>query len=125
MLERRSINRVEFLANSVIVDKQTLTKYFGQVKNISPMGIAITGDKKVPNLVGRDVIVVAETMIMYAEAVREDQELGEKKSIAFKARKFTPDVLQYLFEHIGEDADSDDTDADTDTDNEAGTESEG
>lgn len=104
MQERRSINRVEFLANSVIVDKQSLAKYFGQVKNISPLGIAITVDKRVPDLVGRDVIVVAETMIMYAEAVREDKELGEKKSIAFKARKFTPDVLQYLFEHIGEDA---------------------
>ncbi len=104
MQERRSINRVEFLANSVIVDKQSLAKYFGQVKNISPLGIAITVDKRVPDLVGRDVIVVAETMIMYAEAVREDKEVGEKKSIAFKARKFTPDVLQYLFEHIGEDA---------------------
>lgn len=105
MQERRSINRVEFLANSVIVDKESLSKYFGQVKNISPLGIAITVDKRVPNLVGRDVIVVAETMIMYAEAVREDKEMGEKKSIAFKARKFTPDVLQYLFEHIGEDTD--------------------
>ncbi len=103
MLERRTINRVEFLANSAIVDKETLAKYYGQVKNISPLGIAITVDKKVPNLVGKDMIVVAETMIMYAEAVREDQEEGEKKSVAFKARKFTPDVLQYLFEHIGGD----------------------
>ena len=101
MEERRTINRVEFLANSVIVDKQSLEKYYGQVKNISPLGIAITVDKRIPNLVGRDVIIVAETMIMYAETVREDQEAGLKKSLAFKARKFTPDVLQYLFESIG------------------------
>ena len=105
MQERRSINRVEFLANSVIVDKESLSKYFGQVKNISPLGIAITVDKRVPNMIGRDVIIVAETMIMYAEAVREDKEIGEKKSIAFKARKFTADVLQYLFERIGDEED--------------------
>ncbi len=103
MEERRIINRVEFLANSVIVDKETQAKYYGQVKNISPLGIAITVDKRIPNLVGRDVIVVAETMIMYSEAVREDKEEGNKKSLAFKARKFTPDVLEYLFEHIGSD----------------------
>jgi hypothetical protein len=105
MQERRTINRVEFLANSVIVDRQSLEKYYGQVKNISPLGIAITVDKRIPDLVGRDVIIVAETMIMYAEAVREDHEEGMKKSLAFKACKFTPDVLQYLFESIGGDED--------------------
>ncbi len=105
MEERRTINRVEFLANSVIVDKETLVRYYGQVKNISPLGIAITVDKRIPDLVGRDVIIVAETMIMYAEGVREDHEMGNKKSVAFKAKKFTPDVLQYLFEHIGDDLD--------------------
>ena len=101
MQERRTINRVEFLANSVIVDKESLNKYYGQVKNISPLGIAITVDERIPNLVTRDVIIVAETMIMYAEAVRDDNENNGKKSVAFKARKFTPEVLQYLFEHIG------------------------
>lgn len=101
MQERRTINRVEFIANSVIVDKETLKKYYGQVKNISPLGIAITVDRKIPDLLGRDVIVVAETMIMYAETVRVDNEEGGKKTLAFKSRKFTPDVLQYLFSSIG------------------------
>ena len=106
MEERRSINRIEFLANSVIVDRQSLEKYYGQVKNVSPLGIAITIDKRVPNLVGRDMIVVTETMIMYSDAVREDQEFGSKKSVAFKAKKFTSDVLEYLFEQIGVDGES-------------------
>ena len=106
MEERRSINRIEFLANSVIVDRQSLEKYYGQVKNVSPLGIAITIDKRVPNLVGRDMIVVTETMIMYSEAVREDQDFGSKKSVAFKAKKFTSDVLEYLFEQIGVDGES-------------------
>ena len=102
MEERRKINRVEFKANSVIVDKESLEKYFGEVKNVSPLGMAITVDEKTPSILGNDVIVVAETLIMYADVVREDQETNGKKTIALKARKFTPDVLQYLFEHIAE-----------------------
>lgn len=102
MEERRKINRVEFNANSVIVDKESLEKYFGEVKNVSPLGMAITVDEKTPSILGNDVIVVAETLIMYADVVREDKEANGKKTIALKARKFTPDVLQYLFEHIAE-----------------------
>ena len=102
MEERRKINRVEFKANSVIVDKESLEKYFGEVKNVSPLGMAITVDQKTPSILGNDVIVVAETLIMYADVVREDKEANGKKTIALKARKFTPDVLQYLFEHIAE-----------------------
>ena len=102
MEERRKINRVEFKANSVIVDKESLEKYFGEVKNVSPLGMAITVDEKTPSILGNDVIVVAETLIMYADVVREDKEANGKKTIALKARKFTPDVLQYLFEHIAE-----------------------
>ncbi|WP_022776175.1 PilZ domain-containing protein [Butyrivibrio sp. AE2015] len=102
MEERRKINRVEFKANSVIVDKESLEKYFGEVKNVSPLGMAITVDEKTPSILGNDVIVVAETLIMYADVVREDKEANGKKAIALKARKFTPDVLQYLFEHIAE-----------------------
>ncbi|MBQ6416988.1 MAG: PilZ domain-containing protein [Butyrivibrio sp.] len=102
MEERREINRVEFKANNVIVDKESLEKYFGEVKNVSPLGMAITVDEKTPSILGNDVIVVAETLIMYADVVREDQETNGKKTIALKARKFTPDVLQYLFEHIAE-----------------------
>jgi hypothetical protein len=103
MEERRSINRIEFLANSVIVDRESLEQYYGQVKNISPLGIAITVDERIPNLVGRDCIVIVDTMIMYSEAVREDEEFGMKKSVAFKARRFEPDVLKFLFDHVGND----------------------
>ena len=103
MEERRLINRVDFKANSVIVDKETTEKYYGEVKNVSPLGIAITVDAKTPDIVGRDVIVVAETLIMYADVVRIDEESDNAKTIALKARKFTPDVLEYLFEHIAQD----------------------
>ena len=108
MEERRKINRVDYEANSVIVDRETEDKYYGRVKNISPLGLAIVVDDKTPSLLGRDVIIVAETMIMYADVVREDTPLGGSRTIAFSARKFTGDVLQYLFEHIGAEASEDD-----------------
>ncbi len=101
MEERRKINRVDYKANSIIVDRETQAKIYGQVKNISPLGIAIVVDDNVPNLVGRDVIVVAETLIMYADVVREDDFDKGSKIMAFSSRKFTGDVLQYLFEHLG------------------------
>ena len=101
MEERRKINRVDYNANSIIVDRETQAKYYGQVKNISPLGLAIVVDDKVPNLVGKDVIVVAETLIMYADVVREDDSQNGSKVMAFSSRKFTGDVLQYLFEHLG------------------------
>ncbi|WP_024866617.1 PilZ domain-containing protein [Butyrivibrio sp. FCS014] len=100
MEERRKINRVDFSANSVIVDRNTQEKYYGQVKNISPLGIAITVNGDTPSLVGKDVIVVAETLIMYADCIREDED-GENRTVAFCSKKFTNDVLQYLFDHIG------------------------
>lgn len=99
MEERRKINRVSFNVNSVIVDRDSLEKYYGKVKDVSPLGIAIEVENNTPSLLHKDVIIVAETLIMYADVVRED-EGKNTKILAFSARKFTPDVLEYLFEHI-------------------------
>ena len=101
MEERRKISRVDFKANSVIVDKDSQEKYFGTVKNVSPLGIAINvDDKNTPSLLGRDVIIVAETLIMYADTIREDDNNDGTRTIAFCSKRFTDDVLQYLFDHI-------------------------
>ncbi len=101
MEERRKINRVEYSANSVIVERESLDKFYGQVKNISPLGIAIEVSGDTPSLLGKDVIVVAETLIMYADVIREDEMENGSKVVAFSSRKFTGEVLKYLFEHIG------------------------
>ena len=104
MKERRSINRVDYSVNSVIVDRDSLVKVYGKVKNVSPLGIAVSVEKDTPSILGKDVIIVAETLIMYADVVREELEADGTKTVALSARKFTEDVLQYLFEHIAEDA---------------------
>ncbi|MBE5855519.1 MAG: PilZ domain-containing protein [Lachnospiraceae bacterium] len=105
MEERRKIGRVAFDANCVIVDRDTLTKIYGKVKNISPLGMAITVESSEPSILGKDIIVVAETLIMYADVVREDEEPDGKRTVALNARKFTNEVLEYLFEHIALDED--------------------
>ena len=38
---------------------------------------------------------------MYADCIREDEEADGKRTVAFSSKKFTNDVLQYLFDHIG------------------------
>ncbi len=101
MEERRKINRVAYSANSVIVDRETQEKFYGQVKNVSPLGIAIEVGADTPKLLGKDVIVVAETLIMYADVIREDQMEDGSRVVAFCSKKFTNDVLQYLFEKVG------------------------
>jgi hypothetical protein len=101
MEERRRINRVDYNANSVIVDRDTQEKFYGQVKNISPLGIAISVNGDTPKLTGRDVIVVAETLIMYADVIREDEMEDGSRVVAVSSKKFTNDVLQYLFERVG------------------------
>ena len=98
--ERRQLNRVDYKSKSVIVLPDTADKYIGTTKNISPLGIAIIVPEDTPSLLGKSVIIVAETLIMYADAVREDPSENGQRVVAFTAKRFTQDVLEYLFEHI-------------------------
>ena len=103
MIERRRIDRVSYNADSVIVVREDLKKIYCKVKNLSPLVVAVTVDGDTPSLLGKDVIIVADTLIMYADVIREDPSDDGNKIIALNAKKFTNEVLEYLFEHIAED----------------------
>ena len=105
MVERRRIDRVSYKADSVIVVREDLNKIYAKVVNLSPLGIAVTVDGDTPSLLGKDVIVVADTVIMYADVIREDPTENGTKTVALSAKKFTGEVLEYLFEHIALDED--------------------
>lgn len=105
MEERRKISRVNYDAKSVIVVCDSLEKIYGSVANLSPLGMAIKVDAATPSILGKDIIVVAETLIMYADVVREDKNEDGTVTVAISARKFTPEVLEYLFNHIALDED--------------------
>lgn len=102
MEERRRIDRVGYQAKSVIVVCDSGESIFVETCNVSPLGIAFTMPAGSPDLKGKDIIIVADTMIMYADVTRQEEQEDGGFKVAISAKKFTPEVLQYLFEHIVE-----------------------
>ena len=100
MEERRRIDRVGYQAKSVIVVCDSGESIFVETCNVSPLGIAFTMPAGSPDLKGKDIIIVADTMIMYADVTRQEEPEDGDFKVALSAKKFTPEVLQYLFEHI-------------------------
>ncbi|MCR5273185.1 MAG: PilZ domain-containing protein [Lachnospiraceae bacterium] len=100
MEERRQINRVEYPTKSVIVVCDTMDKYFVETENVSPLGMGLKLDKSAPDLTGKDIIIVAETLIMYATVVRQETVEDGSYKVGIHAKRFTADVLQYLFDSI-------------------------
>lgn len=101
MVERRNISRVEYSAKSVIVVCDTGEKYMVETKNVSPLGMGVIMPGDSPNIVGKDIIIVASTLIMYADVNRQEKNEDGTFTVGISAKEFTPEVLQYLFNHIG------------------------
>ncbi len=100
MEERRHVGRVTFDTKSVIVVCDTQEKIAATVINSSPLGMAVSIPEDAPDIVGKDIIIVAETMIMYADVVRKEKREDGSILIGISAKKFTDDVLEYLFQKI-------------------------
>lgn len=102
MEERRGINRVDYCVKSVIVTCDTFEKFYVDAINVSPLGMGLLAPAGTPNLVGRQIIIVADTLIMNADVLRQEKMEDGQFQLGIKARKFAPAVLKYLFEHIAE-----------------------
>ncbi len=102
MEERRKIDRVAFPSNTVIVICDTQEKIYCRTENVSPLGMGIRVPVGTRDITGADVIVVAETLIMYADVLRQDPQPDGTSMVGVQARRFTPEVLQYLFDHVGD-----------------------
>ncbi|MCI7107946.1 MAG: PilZ domain-containing protein [Lachnospiraceae bacterium] len=101
MEERREINRIEFRKKSVIVVCETEEKIYVDVKDVSPLGMGIIMPAGSPDLVGKDIIIVVKTLIMYATVTRMVEQEDGTYEVGIQAKEFSDEVLQYLFEHIG------------------------
>ena len=101
MEERRRVGRVEYHTPSVIVVCDTQEKIMVEVVNMSPMGMGVKMPADTPDLLGKTIIIVTDTIIMYAEVNRMEKKEDGSYMAGVGAIKFTPEVLQYLFEHIG------------------------
>lgn len=102
MEERRGISRVDYGVKSVIVTCDTFEKFVVDAVNVSPLGMGLIAPPDMPDLVGRQIIIVADTLIMYADVLRQEAMEDGNFQIGIQAKKFTQEVLQYLFEHIAE-----------------------
>lgn len=97
-LERRAIGRVAFHSNAILVLCETEEVLYIHVRDVGPTGIGAEVPGDTPNIVGKDVIVVAETLIMYGDVVRQVPTEDDAFVIGLAARKFPQDVLQFLFD---------------------------
>ena len=102
MEERRRIDRVGYQAKSVIVVCDSGESIFVETCNVSPLGIAFTMPAGSPDLIGRAARNAEGHVIMYADVTRQEALEDGSFKVAISAKKFTPEVLQYLFEHIVE-----------------------
>ena len=75
-------------------------RYFVDVKNVSPLGMGIKMPPETPDLTGKAIIIVAETLIMYADVMRQVKNDDGTFTVGINAKKFTPDVLEFLFEKL-------------------------
>ena len=101
MEERREINRVDYERKSIIVLCDTYETIDCETTDVSPMGMGAVLPADAPDIMGKDIIIVACTLIMYADVTRQEKRDDDSYTIGIKAKEFTPDVLQYLFDSIG------------------------
>lgn len=98
--EKRKIVRVPYPVNGVLVICDTQEKLYVQVEDVSPLGVGVHMESDSPDILGRDIILVTETMIMYADVARQEKQADGSYRVGVAARKFSRDVLQYLFDNI-------------------------
>ena len=98
--EKRKVNRVKYFTNAVIVVCDTQEKMNVKVEDVSPLGIGVIMGSDAPDILKKDIIIVTETLIMYADVVWQEKREDGSYRAGITARKFTDDVLQYLFDSI-------------------------
>lgn len=102
MEERREISRVEYKTNGVVVICDTQEKIYVDVKDISPLGMGICVPEGHEGLLGKQVIVVAETLIMYAEVSREEKQEDGSTFIGVHAIKLQMTFCSICFHTLAD-----------------------
>lgn len=98
--ERRISGRVAHPSKGIAVLCDTQTVIHVNVLDIGPGGASLILPPDTPELTGRDLILIASTMIIYADVVRQER-LGDGSWRAgLAARRFSSEVMQYLLDSI-------------------------
>lgn len=101
MEERREITRVEYSSPGVIVLVDEAVKIPVKVANVSPLGMGVLVEKNAPALLGKDIIIVADCLVMYANVNRVADYDEDYNIVGIKGKTFDSATLGYLFDHIG------------------------
>ena len=101
MEERRQISRIEYNAQGVIVIVEEEIKIPVKVANVSPLGMGVLVEKNAPALLGKDIIIVADCLVMYANVNRVADYDENYNLVGIEGKTFDEATLGYLFDHIG------------------------
>ncbi|XCP84474.1 PilZ domain-containing protein [Roseburia hominis] len=98
--ERRSIERVQFRTNGIIVVRETEEMLYVQIEDMSPLGIGFRMEAGSPDIRDKDIVVITETAIMYADVVHVIEQQDGSIKVGVSMKKFTEDLLKVLFKRI-------------------------
>lgn len=98
--ERRGIGRVKYRAEGIAVVCDTQQVIRVEVLDIGPSGAGVRMPAETPELVGKDLILLTDTMILYVDLIRQEREGDGSWRAGMSSRKFSQEVLQYLFDSI-------------------------
>ena len=98
--ERRALGRVAYPSQGIAVVCDTQMVIRVGVLDVGPSGVGLTLPSEVPDLIGRDLILITDTMIMYMDVIRQERLENGTWRAGLAAKKFSNEVLQYLFDSI-------------------------
>lgn len=98
--ERRTSGRVEYPSRGIAVACDTQTVIHMSVLDIGPGGAGIILPPDTPFLTGKDLILITDTMIIYADVIRQERSEDGSWKVGLAARRFSSEVLQYLLDSI-------------------------
>lgn len=98
--ERREFGRVDYPSEGIAVVCGTQNVIHVGVQNIGPSGVGLILPAGTPELIGKDLILITDTVIMYADVLRQEPLEDGAWKAGLSAKRFTPGVLQYLFDSI-------------------------
>lgn len=104
MEERRKIERTKYNTMNVLIVCDTEEKYYIKVENVSPLGMGIKMPAGTPDIVGKDVIVVAECMVMFAVVCRMQPCEDGSIEVGIEGKPLEEDTLRCLYENVGKDS---------------------
>jgi len=102
MSAQRKINRIYYKSPAAIIFADTHESLIVDVQDVSPLGMGIIAPSMTPEIIGKDIIIITDTLIMYAKVVRQVKNEDGTFNIGIEASKFKSDILGFMLNRIVE-----------------------